>query len=424
MSLLLFVTLTISKNVTLKTSRNQLKATIKENSAYLELKDGIFYVDDAFSYYKNGVTTLIYSKDKSLLAGQIPIDFPRIDGFENGSVRNVSGNETDFLVVDLYVPLVMEEGYYLRSLMPYPDLSTINQQILIVSSILLPILIMIMVGGCYCIIKKAFKPLEDMNQITKQINEVKDLSTRVPLGNHQDEFNELGTNFNDLLIRLEKMVQSEIQFTSDASHELRTPIAIINGACEYGLKYDETKEEREETLSMIHDQSKKMQHLVESLLSITRMQQRTQKIELEVLSMKDLVNEALEVYELDNIHFECKQDVYVEGDMNLLIRVVQNLVDNAIKYGSEDKDIDLTLKLDNQYAILQVKDHGYGIPQEEIEHIFKRFYQVEKSREGSGLGLGLAIVSDILEIHHGFIECVSEVGKGSTFIVKIPQKKI
>ena len=132
-----------------------------------------------------------------------------------------------------------------------------------------------------------------------------------------------------------------------------------------------------------------------------------------------ILEKKLEILQ-DNIEIKEVCDVKIKGDHELLQSVINNLIDNALKYGSRDQPIELSATEDEQYALLQVQDHGIGIDQEHLPYLFNRFYQVDPSRkENSGSGLGLSIVKEIIDLHQGTIEVESIVDQGTTFIIKL-----
>ena len=173
----------------------------------------------------------------------------------------------------------------------------------------MPAFILIATIGGYWIAKKAFKPLEDIISTADSINEASDLSARINVPSGSNEFTRLANTFDQMFTRLEQSFEAEKQFTSDASHELRTPISVIKGACEYALKYDETPEEREETISMINRQAAKMSGLVSQLLSMTRLEQGTEKANFENINLTELVKSVCteQVYANRNIILNVKK---------------------------------------------------------------------------------------------------------------------
>ena len=288
----------------------------------------------------------------------------------------------------------------------------------------MPAFILFATIGGYWIAKKAFKPLEDIISTADSINEASDLSARIDVPSGSNEFTRLAKTFDQMFTRLEQSFEAEKQFTSDASHELRTPISVIKGACEYALKYDETPEERQETLSMIHRQAVKMSGLVAQLLSMTRLEQGTEKANFEKINLTELTKAICteQAYADRNVYFEAKNEISAFVDTTLITRLIQNLIDNAVKYGKTDGHVWVTLTENEHEIQLSVKDDGIGIPKEEQGKIWQRFYQVDASRTGdNGTGLGLSMVQKIAEIHGGYMSLESEPLKGSNFVLHLPK---
>jgi hypothetical protein len=180
--------------------------------------------------------------------------------------------------------------------------------------------------------------LDSITATAASINEAQDLSRRIGLPPGKDEFSQLAAAFDQLLQRLERSFESEKQFTADASHELRTPVSIITGACEYAERYDETGEERQETIAMIHRQADKMSQLISQLMSMTRLEQGTEPVRLERVSLDKLLRSLCGDLACDpsRLVLEVPNGLTVEADPSLLARLLRNLVENGFKYGRPD----------------------------------------------------------------------------------------
>ena len=419
-SMALFVSSYVATDETMKL----VETTIRQNIERITVTDSVPVIDESFMYYHNGVSTLVYSKNGSLIAGQIPVNFKATAEFQKGTIRTVESGENKFLVMDMWLPYDWDTGVWIRGLADAPDIDYLYRYLLTVSAITLPLFTLLAAMGSWFIIKKSFRPLDKINRAAETINEARDLKGRINLPKGNDEFSRLAENFDDMFSRLENSFEAEKQFTADASHELRTPIAIIKSACEYSEKYDDTAEEYKETISMVRRQADKMSVLVNQLLSMTRMEQGTERFSLEKLNLAGAVKELYteNSWQNSNVSFDAAGEVYVNADKELINRLVQNLVENALKYGKKGGKVAVTLVQQNGEAVLAVKDEGDGIPQEHIDKIWNRFYQVDSSRnnEKEGAGLGLAIVQQIARIHGGYMTLESEAGMGSIFTLHLP----
>lgn len=421
---LVAMALLVTNYVATKTAMEQLESTVRSNLKYIQTTDKTPAIEDGFVYYHNGVSTLVYSKNGSLMAGQIPVNFKTAAEFENGNIRTFESGNDKFVVLDMWLPSDFENGVWVRGLAEAPDVNYFVRYLLMVSAITLPIFTLLAAVGGWFIIKGSFRPLDKINATASAINEAKDLSGRINLPKGNDEFSLLAENFDNMLSRLESSFEAEKQFTADASHELRTPVAVIKSACEYSEKYDETAEEFTESLSMIRRQADKMSVLINQLLSMTRMEQGTEKANFEQIDLSETVKEFYSDTEGENSNIELKTEdgVMVKADKLLLQRLFANLVENARKYGRKGGRILVTVSKDADNAVLSVKDEGAGIAAEHLDKIWNRFYQVDSSRnnDSGGTGLGLSIVQQIARIHGGYMTVDSTVGEGSTFSFYLP----
>lgn len=416
--------LAVSSSVMTQTAMSRISSAVRSNLTQVSSLNGKIALGDDFHFYQNGVYTLIYSKNESLLAGQVPVNFTQNEPFENGLTRTVSTEDDNYYVFDLWLPFDWENGVWVRGLMEVPEDELIIKNLILVVAVAMPAFILIATIGGYWIAKKAFKPLEDIISTADSINEASDLSARINVPSGSNEFTRLANTFDQMFTRLEQSFEAEKQFTSDASHELRTPISVIKGACEYAIKYDETPEEREETISMIHRQAVKMSDLVSQLLSMTRLEQGTEKANFENINLTELTKSICteQAYTNRNVYFQCEKEIFAFADATLITRLIQNLIDNAVKYGKPNGHVWVNIEENESEIQLSVKDDGIGIPKEEQNKIWQRFYQVDSSRTGdNGTGLGLSMVNKIAELHNGYMSVESEPLKGSNFVFHLPK---
>lgn len=417
-------TLFISRTVVLSSARQQLISTTRNSVGNISFSQGKLSTTEGFSFYQNGVSILVYSQAESLLAGQLPVSFTAKEPFQNGQVRTVEGASISYVVLDLWLPSSWEEGVWVRGLMEVPRNEQTTDNLIKIAAIALPVFILLTAVGGYLLVRRAFRPLEQISATAQAMGEAKDLSRRIGLPPGRDEFSRLAQTFDQLFARLERSFEAEKQFTADASHELRTPVSIIKGACEYGLKYDETPEERQETLEMIARQAEKMAQLIGQLLSMTRLDQGTEGARLEPVDLGVLVEGLIRErgYEEDKLFLSVSPGVQVRGDGALLARLTENLVENAFKYGKPEGHVWVTVKSQGEEGILEVRDDGIGIPKDQQEKIWQRFYQVDPSRsdESNGVGLGLSMVRQIAQLHGGTVTLDSVEGIGSAFALHLP----
>jgi len=296
-------------------------------------------------------------------------------------------------------------------------------------------------GGAYLLAGQALAPLRTVKRAADQIGG-QTLAVRVPEPKTGDEVQSLAHALNQMLDRLEGSFESQRRFTSDASHELRTPVTAIQGHASYLLRRTSPTEGQQESLNIIKSESERLTLLIGSLLELARsdggvLQLRRQPV-LSLLLMQDVARELRPLAQAQNTVLEASgQDVTFEGDPDRIKQVIINLVSNALKVGAG------TIRLSSapetgpntpgsgmaekgqkgQPGVrMWVQDDGPGIAQEHLAKLFDRFYRVEESRarDKGGAGLGLAIVKSIVDAHQGTIWIESVVGEGSTVNVWLP----
>lgn len=411
--------LAISSTVATRTALDELSRCVRENLDQISLENGSLQLGEEFRFLQGEVYTVLYSQNGTLLAGQLPQPFSAIsEPFENGLTRPVDTGQGRYYVLDLWVPSGWESGVWARGLMAIPEENRTMSNLMTAAVVAMPGFILLATLGGYWIVRRAFRPLDAINATAAAINEGRDLSARIGTLSGPIEFVQLAGNFDHMLERLELAFEAEKQFTADASHELRTPVSVILGACEYAEKYDETPEERLETIQTIHRQGKKMAALITQLLQMTRMDQGTEAARLEETDLSGLVRSVC-LEQGKPLTLDIQEGVTVYGDGMLLSRLLQNLLDNAWKYGKDP--IRVSVRQAQGEIRLAVRDEGPGIPPEQQEKIWQRFYQVDTARGNDrGAGLGLSIVKQIARAHGGRMTLESAPGAGSTFTLHLP----
>ena len=268
-------------------------------------------------------------------------------------------------------------------------------------------------------------------RLSKIMNSIKvirkgDYSQKVQVGGH-DELTVLGDEFNDLTAKLEVSEAKRRQFVSDASHELKTPLASIKLLTDSILQNDMDMQTIREFVGDIGDEAERLNRTSQKLLSLSRIDSQADG-DCEIVYMAPTIQKVARmlkaVADKSGIHIEVdiQEDCTVLTLEDDLYQIVFNLMENAIKYNSPDGTVRVSLHREEDNAILQVSDTGIGIPEESLSHLFERFYRVDKARarKTGGSGLGLSIVRNLAERNHAEITVASTVGKGTTFTVTFP----
>ena len=253
-----------------------------------------------------------------------------------------------------------------------------------------------------------------------------DYSHKVEMGGN-DELTVLGDEFNDLTDRLQTSEQKRSRFVSDASHELKTPLASIKLLSDSILQYDMDLDTVREFVGDIGDEAERLNRMTEKLLSMTRAEGKVSE-ESEIIYMAPTVRRVARMLGQNaaqtgiRFHLELEEDTPILILEDDLYQIVFNLMENGIKYNVPGGSLTVRLSRQEDNAILTVTDTGMGIPEEAIGHIFERFYRVDKarSRQSGGSGLGLAIVRAIVQRNRGEITAASTVGTGTTFTISFP----
>ena len=309
------------------------------------------------------------------------------------------------------------------------EIQETKESFLLRSVIATTIIILLSSVCTYFLTKKALTPLQKLTSEVSQI-QAQNLSTQLPVPNSKDEIAQLTSSFNEMLTRLDNAFSTQKQFSANAAHELRTPLAVLQTNLEvFEKKQKPEMIEYRQLFTMIKEQTARLSQLVGTLLDMTNLKSvpRTDQVSLE-----ELVDEVF--CDLDpiaekagiSIHFNdsFNQDLHtdVTGSYVLLYRAVYNLVENAIKYNRPHGSVSVSVKQENGQAMVLVTDTGIGISPENQKKIFDPFFRVDKSRSRAmgGAGLGLALVDSIAKEHRGTVKVLESSSAGSTIVLMLP----
>jgi heavy metal sensor kinase len=402
-----------------------------KNTDWLETEINEIYAPEVnarfIRVYRDGSGVIYLSgvpKDGAFDPSQIP--FPRSQQ-KDGSrqIRLASGQH---LLINTMIFTTPDGSRFLvESGMPYQQIQVVLHGLLLTLAIYTPFIVFLAIGGGYWLMRRSLQPVDEITERAEGITST-NLSERLPVIRTGDELERLSVALNRMIARLDDAFQHINRFSADASHELRTPLTILQLELEGIVHNHIVSGPLEEQIGSALEETHRMSRIVESLLTISRLDAGEAKLEILPLDLSALVaSTAAEMKILAQekaiaLHVFTEDGVCVDGDRTRLQQVVVNLIDNAIKYTQEGGAVEVQVRIEDAKAVLDVTDNGAGIPTHAISHVFERFYRVDKarSRASGGAGLGLSIVKSICTAHGAEIRVSSQEGQGSCFRVELP----
>jgi heavy metal sensor kinase len=282
------------------------------------------------------------------------------------------------------------------------------------------------IGG-YILTGRVLAPIDRIIERARTIS-AEHLSDRLPVDNPDDELGQLAGVLNDTFSRIDRSFRELRRFTSDASHELRTPLTAIRSVGEVGLRTSNDERAYRDIISSMLEEVDRLSRMVDDLLTLSRADIGALRVKREDVKLQDLAREVIDFLIVlaeeknQSLAMEVEDPAEALVDRRLIRHAIINLVDNAIKYGPTGSTVRLRVKTIRGCPALEVSDSGPGIPPEDCDHVFERFYRVDKarSRKKDGAGLGLAIAKWAVEANGGRIELETEEGAGSLFRIVLP----
>ncbi|HEX9006132.1 MAG TPA: ATP-binding protein [Bacteroidota bacterium] len=310
---------------------------------------------------------------------------------------------------------------------PQAEVRDLLDSLYFIFLLMVPVAVAVSVFGGLALADRALAPVHQITTRARRIT-AENLDQTIAVKNEKDEIGQLTATINDMIRRLHDSFAQVRQFSADASHELRTPLTVMRGEMELCLRNPKTPDQYRRVLESSLEEILRMSKIIDNLLELARADRGTGDVTFSEVDLKALVDELFEdsvvLAEQKEICIELKEAsaITIVGDRVRLRQLFLNLVDNAIKYTPERGHVWMSIRREDGTAVFEVQDTGMGIPAAEQEKVFNRFYRVDKarSRERGGTGLGLSIAKWIAELHRGSISVQSELGKGSTFTVKLP----
>jgi two-component system, OmpR family, sensor kinase len=316
-------------------------------------------------------------------------------------------------------------------------LQSLDQQRLMLQEVtstfawVIPIAILLASVGGYFLARKSLAPVVAMSNQAGRIGAT-NLHERLAIQNERDELGHLARSFNSLLDRLSQSFERQKRFMADASHELRTPVAILRGELEVALSQQaRSAEEYRESLGVLHQEAERLTRIVEDLFTLTRADAGQYPLQFRDFYLEELITECvhsartLALAKKICLNFDGALESPIHADESLLRRMILNLLDNAIKYTSQGGRVTVCCRRTGEEYALSITDTGAGIPAEVQPRIFERFFRADKARsrsesDGGGAGLGLSISRWIAEAHQGRLELTRSDSTGSVFTAYLP----
>lgn len=310
---------------------------------------------------------------------------------------------------------------------PVEPIRHVLNTLLLILSVTMPIILIAAAIGGYLMMARPLRPVVILTEQAERVGR-EALGERLPIIPTGDELERLSLALNRMIERLEAALAHNHRFSADASHELRTPLTIIRGELESLIELPSLPVPVMEGLGSVLEESARMVKIVNSLMTISRLDCGGEHIELVPVDLVEVVKVTLDHMSLlaeekhISLRFTPGPAIYVAGDSMRLKQIVVNLVDNAIKYTGEGGDVSLSVTAEEKKAVLKVIDTGIGIPAASLPLVFDRFYRADqaRSRESGGIGLGLSIVKAICTVHSGTASIESVEGKGTIVRIELP----
>ncbi|MHB8580756.1 MAG: sensor histidine kinase [Ignavibacteriaceae bacterium] len=390
---------------------------------YSEIKEPDFTTINSGAFFlqvQNIKGNFLILSDNLKSFGKIPFIVPRMESeyrFENltagnhqlrvvyAAIRNTQNKITAYLQLSVF----------------RTEYSSIMNKIILFNLLNLPFILLLIVTVSIFLAKKSYSPLNKIINIAENIS-ANNLEARIQYDAHpQDELGRLRDTLNNLFTRLESQINQISQFTDNASHQLMTPLTAVKTELEFILKRERSPKEYIETMALLNVQTDKMISIIKSLLIIAKYSSNTEAYK-SVFKISQVIDDLIKpIFKNQNIEYEIGDNLYLRGSYEGFQIIMENLIDNAIKYSPCSKVIVKTEKINENINII-VEDFGAGIKDEEKEKIFERFYRTASAVNGNiqGYGLGLCMVKTIVNSMEGTIKVEDNSPTGAKFIVKFP----
>ncbi len=394
--------------------------------AFLSLLDGYVLVQDSTQYdiYASPTVESLSSFDRDAFSTAARQSTPSSAG------RILTMQSDEVLLVTRVLPLSEDVRYRIYAARSTSEISYTPRELVGTMLVIAPFLLAISMTFAYIIAGRAFRPIDRIIDQVEAITDGRSLHRRLAIGAAGDELARLSSTLNAMIERLETSFGALRRFTADASHELKTPLAVMRADIERSLSATSTASEQAIAIEEALQQVTRMADLVDSLLTLARADEGRFDLYREPVDLAPLMREVVETARLLGedagltIDAPLMEDAEVLADLTRLRQLYLNLVTNAIKYTPRGGRVEMTLTRGEADVTFAVKDTGIGIAAADVPYIFERFWRADRVRsrasERGGFGLGLAICQWIAQAHGGRLSVQSRLGRGTTFTVVLP----
>jgi len=392
--------------------------------------------DHVFAIFDEAGNIVVSSQDVPPASATVPLSSPSFQRFLDASTRTdrlfgkVNGGRHGYRGFARHFS-ALGKTYTLVILQSLHAQQEMLEEVTATFAWVIPIAILLASVGGYFLARKSLAPVVAMSSQAGRIGAA-NLHERLAVQNEKDELGHLAQSFNSLLDRLSQSFERQQRFMADASHELRTPVAILRGEAEVALSQQaRSLQEYRESLEVLHQEAARLTHIVEDLFTLTRADAGQYPLQPRDFYLDELVGECvhsartLALAKKISLNLEESSESPIHADESLLRRMILNLLDNAIKYTPEGGRVTVTCKRVGDEYVVGITDTGGGIPAELQPRIFERFFRADKARsraenDGGGAGIGLSISRWIAEAHQGRLELTGSDSVGSTFTAYLP----
>lgn len=400
-----------------------IQEILDKNNAVTSAKNSIAY-DELYSEiqdYCQEHDTLFYMDDSDL-----KIDLTQGEDLREYGSKSGYGIAFDNKSTFLFISRNVYVSEYSAKAVIYSEIRDELLEIIFIAKVIGAVYLVVLFLALIAIAlsgRGIFQPIKDMTETVKDISE-QNLNLRINVSGSKNELKELALTFNEMMNRLEDQYNRQKQFVSDASHELRTPIAVIQGYADMLDRWGKNDTAvMQESVTAIRNEAVNMQGLIDKLLFLARHDNSTLELQKEEFSLTEMLLEIVRETEIiDTGHkmtLDIIQEISIVADRDRMKQAFRIFLDNALKYTPKNGEIIIKARKDNDLTEVSIKDNGIGMTQVELGSIFDRFYRSDQSRtkDKGGYGLGLAIAKIIILGHNGKIKVRSKSGEGSEFII-------